>query len=32
MPTLIGSPIIAWVTYQVRRGKRPQLPETDRPR
>jgi len=23
LPTLIGSPIIAWVTYQVRLGKRP---------
>ncbi len=23
LPTVVGSPIIAWVTYQVRIGKRP---------
>jgi hypothetical protein len=23
LPTLVGSPIIAWVNFQVRRGKRP---------
>lgn len=32
LPTLIGSPIIGWVTYQVGRGARPRLPEPDRPR
>jgi MFS family permease len=25
LPTLVGSPIIAWVSYQVRLGKRPIL-------
>jgi hypothetical protein len=25
LPTLIGSPLIAWVSYQVRLGKRPKL-------
>ncbi len=23
LPTVLGSPVIAWVTYQVRRGRRP---------
>ncbi len=23
LPTVVGSPMIAWVTYQVRLGKRP---------
>lgn len=25
LPTVVGSPLIAWVTYQVRLGKRPRL-------
>jgi hypothetical protein len=25
LPTLVGSPLIAWVSYQVRLGKRPRL-------
>ncbi|HEV8672428.1 MAG TPA: DUF2306 domain-containing protein [Methylomirabilota bacterium] len=25
IPTLIGTPVIAWVTYQVRLGRRPKL-------
>jgi len=25
LPTMVGSPLIAWVTYQVRLGKRPRL-------
>lgn len=25
LPTVVGSPIIAWVQYQVRLGKRPRL-------
>ncbi len=32
LPTLVGSPMIAWVTYQVRLGKRPRLAEKDRRR
>ena len=25
LPTLVGTPLVAWVTYQVRLGKRPKL-------
>lgn len=32
LPTLVGSPIIAWVNVQVRRGRRPKLARRTTPR
>ena len=32
LPTLVGSPIIAWVNIQVRRGRRPKLARPTTPR
>ena len=32
LPTLVGSPLIAWVNVQVRRGRRPKLARRTTPR
>ena len=32
LPTLVGSPIIAWVNVQIRRGRRPKLARPTMPR